>query len=321
MGLVHEHLDAFPFAGPPMVLERREELLIGEPLPISARALRDHDPIEVVHFSPEYVNRGRTHPKGLFQSDSLRMEIQTMTGRQGFYHRNADVEEFSYQVAGRRVLISELGTITHTAGDFSRIPTGVAHDNLGDADIHLLFYSPGPVVERLPPTRVAECLETPFPGWEPVVQNEMITAMRGGQGEGIGVAPADERLLIGRAKRTDARIPLVRCGQTAWLYATPQILIGQVVAASSDGRLYRRHLDADEIQYQVSGTRTLVTQRGTVDLVPGDFVRIPRGVAFAGLHSGPSTHLVVATVETMPQVAETTKKARPITSAELEALR
>ncbi|MFC6880789.1 MULTISPECIES: hypothetical protein [Actinomadura] len=321
MGIVHEHLDAFPFTEPPMVLERREELLIGEPLPIRARALRDHDPLEVVHFSPEYVDRGRTHPKGLFQSDSLRMEIQTMTGRQGFYHRNADVEEFSYQVTGSRVLISELGTITHTAGDFSRIPTGVAHDNLGDGDIHLLFYSPGPVVERLPATRTAEYLATPFPGWEPAVQNEMITEMRGGQGEGIHVAAADERLLIDRAKRTDARLRLVRCGQTAWLYETPRILIGQVVAESSDGRVFRRHLDADEIQYQAGGTRTLVTQRGTVELVPGDFVRIPRGVAFTGVHSEPSTHLAVATAEAMPQVAEAAKKARAITPAELEALR
>jgi uncharacterized cupin superfamily protein len=321
MGIVHEHLDAFPFTEPPMVLERREELLIGEPLPIRARALRDHGPLEVVHFSPEYADLGRTHPKGLFQSDSLRMEIQTMTNRQGFYHRNADVEEFSYQVTGRRVLISEIGTITHTAGDFSRIPTGVAHDNLGDGDIHLLFYSPGPVVERVPPTRVAEYLETPFPGWVPAVQNEMITEMRGGQGEGVHVAPADERLLIDRAKRTDARIPLVRCGQTAWLYQTPRILIGQVMAEASDGRRYRRHLDADEIQYQVSGARTLVTQRGAVELAPGDFVRVPRGVAFTGLHSEPSTHLVVATAESMPQVAEATRKARAITPAELEALR
>ncbi|MFB4300289.1 hypothetical protein [Actinomadura sp. NTSP31] len=321
MGIVQEHLDTFPFTGPPVVLERREELLIGEPLPIRARALRDHDPIEAVHFSPEYVDRGRTHPQGLFQSDALRMEVQTMTGRQGFYHRNADVEEFSYQVTGRRALISELGTITHTAGDLSRIPTGVAHDNLGDGDIHLLFYSPGPVVERIPPTRVAEYLQTPFPGWAPAVQNEMITEMRGGRGEGIHVAPADERLLLDRAKRTDARIHLVRCARTAWLYETPRILIGQVVAEASDGRVYRRHLDADEIQYQVEGTRTLVTQRGAVDLVPGDFVRIPRGVAFTGVHPGRSVHLAVATAEPMPQVAEAAKKARVITPAEVEALR
>ncbi|QKG27067.1 hypothetical protein [Actinomadura verrucosospora] len=321
MGIVHEHLDRFPFTEPPMVLERREELLIGEPLPIRARALRDHGPLEVVHVSPEYVDRGRTHPRGLFQSDALRMEVQTMTGRQGFYHRNADVEEFSYQVAGRRALITELGTITHTAGDFSRIPTGVAHDNLGEADIHLLFYSPGPVVERVPATRFAEYLETPFPGWEPAVQNEMITEMRGGQGEGIHVAPADERLLIDRAARTDDRIRLVRWGRTAWLYETPRILIGQVVAEASDGRVYHRHLDADEIQYQVEGVRTLVTQRGAVELVPGDLVRIPRGVAFTGVHRERSVHLAVATAEAMPQVAEATKKARAVTPAELEALR
>ncbi|MER6815060.1 hypothetical protein ABT299_37810 [Spirillospora sp. NPDC000708] len=321
MGLVHEHLDAFPFTEPPVVLERDEDLLLGEPLPIRARALRDHDPLEAVHFSPRYVDAGRTHPKGLYQNDFLRMEVQTMTGRQGFYHRNADVDEVSYQVTGGRTLITEIGTITHAPGDFSRIPVGVAHDNLGDGDIHLLFYSPAPLAERVPPTRLSEYLPTPFPGWEPTVQNEMITEMRGGQGEGIHVAAADERLLLDRAKRTDARITLVRSDQTVWLYESPRLLIGQVVAASSDGRRYRRHRDADEIQYQVAGTRTLVTQRGTLDLVPGDFVRIPLGIAFTSVHSEPSTHLAVAAAGAVPQVAEGTKKARGTAPREIEALR
>src|SRR5947199_7404845 len=56
-------------------------------------------------------------------------------------------------------------------------------------------------------------------------------------------------------------------------------------------RSYIRRLGADEIQYQVDGTRTLVTQRGVVTLEPGDFVTIPRGCAQASVSTGRSRHL------------------------------
>ncbi|MGI5169092.1 hypothetical protein ACQEU3_32560 [Spirillospora sp. CA-253888] len=321
MGIVHEHLDAFPFTDPPHVLRRREELLLGDPLPIRARALREHGPVEAVHFSPEYVDQPRSHPRGFYEADFLRLEVQSMDFRQGFYHRNADVDELSYQVDGERTLITELGTLEHVPGDFSRLPAGVSHDNHGRRDKHMLFYTPGPVRERVPAVRLSEYLEVPFPGWEPAVQNEMITEMLGGKNQGIHIAPIDETLLLETAEHNEGRLRLVRPTGTGWLYEAPRVLIGVTSEASGDGRVYTCHRDADEIQYQVSGTRTLVTQRGALEVVPGDFVRIPMGVAFTSVHAGPSEHIMIAAAGTVPQVAETTKRGRRITAEEVEALR
>ncbi len=42
--------------------------------------------------------------------------------------------------------------------------------------------------------------------------------------------------------------------------------------------LYHRNLDVDEMSYQISGERTLMSEHGTVELRPGDFVRLPVGV-------------------------------------------
>ncbi len=41
---------------------------------------------------------------------------------------------------------------------------------------------------------------------------------------------------------------------------------------------FHRNLDVDEMSYQISGERTLMSEHGTVELRPGDFVRLPVGV-------------------------------------------
>ena len=42
---------------------------------------------------------------------------------------------------------------------------------------------------------------------------------------------------------------------------------------------YHRDMDVEELSYQVSGERTLMTEVGTAELRPGDFSRIPVGIA------------------------------------------
>jgi hypothetical protein len=65
----------------------------------------------------------------------------------------------------------------------------------------------------------------------------------------------------------------------------------------------------------------LITQRGALPLEPGDFVRIPVGVAFASIHVGPSAHIRLASRRPLPQVAPGTKKAQAISSEEIDRLR
>ncbi|MDL4816516.1 hypothetical protein [Actinomadura opuntiae] len=326
MGTVRESFETFPFDAPPRVFERREEQLLGDPhtRPGAPRMGRGHPPIEVVHFDAEYVQRAFAPPRGVYESDFMRLEWQTMNGRQPFYHRNCDVDEMSLQVAGVRSLMTEFGTVDLVPGDFSRIPVGVAHDNYGREDIHVLFYVPAPVVEAVAAQRTSEVVIPPFEGWEPGEVNEMITQCLAGPGHDIVLAPTDERALLEQAKGETERIQVLRpddASGTTWLYRSSHVLIGRTVAEASDGRVYRRIRNAEEIQYQISGRRTLVTQRGTVLLEPGDFVKVPVGIAFTSIHHEPSIHLTVASAREVPQVTDATRTAERLPAAEIEALR
>ena len=51
-------------------------------------------------------------------------------------------------------------------GDFSMIPVGVAHDNRGQDDVHLIFYITAPVAEVKTPVRSAEYRGDPVRGVE-----------------------------------------------------------------------------------------------------------------------------------------------------------
>ncbi|NRQ32176.1 hypothetical protein HII36_10055 [Nonomuraea sp. NN258] len=305
--MIEEHIHAFPFDRPPRVLHRQEELLLADPLPRPGRTF-DFPLIEAVHFEPSYVPGPFGPPRGVYESDFIRVEWQTMNNRQGFYHRNCDVDEMSYQVCGERTLITELGSVEHRPGDFSRIPVSVAHDNFGREDIHLLFYVPAPVTELGEAVRESQAAFPPFPGWEPVITNELTTECLGGPEHHVVMAPTDERVLLEQVHRESDRIRVQRADRTAWLYRSADILLGKVVADSSDGLVYTRNRDADEVHYQISGHRTLVTQRGTLELEPGDFVRIPVGVAFTSIHDTRNEYLRLASARAIPQLAKATKQ-------------
>jgi len=323
MKLVREHIDAFPFEASPYVLERREELLLGDPLPSPGRRYREYPLIEVAHLGAAYEERAFAPPVGVYESADIRIEWQNMNGRQPFYHRNTGVDELSFQVCGERTLITELGTVELRPGDFSRIPNGVAHDNFGRQDVHLLFYVPGPVRELTPAIRKAEYLNMPFPGWAPAVLNELTTEGVGGPGQDLALTPVDEALLLQHAKQDAERINVLHPEGHGlqWLYRSEAVAIGRSRKASDDGAVYTRHRDACEVQYQIQGERTLVTQRGCVHLVPGDFVQIPRGIAFTSMHSGPSEHLALASTSSIPLVAPALRQGSRLLPNELAQLR
>jgi uncharacterized cupin superfamily protein len=303
---------------------RDERLLLSPPhdpkVPI--KLWRDHELLPIVHFPQQYRAQSFAPPRGVYENDQIRVEWQTMNERQPFYHRNCDVDELSYQIAGERTLMTELGVIEHRPGEFSRIPCGVGHDNYGRAESHLVFYLPAPVTELVRPDRESRPVFPPFPGWQPGATNEAITQCMGAVGHDITVFPVDERLLLGHVHTEDARLRVLRAegAGVTWLYATEGTRLGMVRVTPGEERRYRRTLDADEIQYQVSGHRTLLTQRGVVELGPGDFVRIPLGLAHAGLATEAGEYVSLLSHLELPQVAETARIAQPHTAESLARL-
>ncbi|MFH8469081.1 hypothetical protein [Streptomyces sp. NPDC017991] len=304
-------------------IDRDEHLLLSSPHPskIPIKLWNDHEPLPVVHFPQEYVEQRFAPPRGVYENDQLRVEWQVMNGRQPFYHRNSDVDEISYQIDGERTLMTELGVIEHRPGEFSRIPRGVGHDNYGRQESHLLFYLPAPVTELGEPVRTSQPVMPPFPGWVPGQVNEAVTQCMGTVGHDIVVFPTDETSLLERVHAEPERMGVHAIGDgvtSTWIYATPTIRLGYVNMAADDGtRRYRRTLDADEIQYQVSGIRTLVTQRGIVELHPGDFVRIPLGLAHTGVTHERSTHISLLSHLELPQVVDAARTADPYSTERL----
>ena len=111
-------------------------------------------------------------------------------------------------------------------------------------------------------------------------------------------------MLLAQAKDLDERemLKVLRAreksedGEYEWTYKSKDVWLGLVeYRARNKVDVYRRHRRAEEIQCQIRGRRTLVSQRGTVDLQPGDFVSIPMGVAFKDVVNEQSSHLVVLT--------------------------
>ncbi|GAB2682131.1 hypothetical protein [Nocardia goodfellowii] len=308
-------------------IERDEEQLLASPHPSKApiKLWRDQPPLNVVHFPQQFRAQPFAPPRGVYESEHIRVEWQTMDNRQPFYHRNCDVDEISYQIAGERTLMTELGVIEHRPGEFSRIPRGVAHDNYGRKESHLLFYIPAPVAEVGPSVGESQPLSPPFDGWRAGAVNEAVTQCMGARGHDIAVFPIDEQLLLDQVHHEKERIQVLRGTSdhaTTWLYGTDRFRLGvHHDAAGNQGVRYRRLLDGDTVHYQVSGSRTLISQRGIVDLAPGDFVQIPLGVAYASVNDEPGEYITLLSHRELPQVADTTRTADPWSPERLAAAR
>lgn len=302
-----------------------KDLLAPAHQPSTGPRLHDeHQPLSVVRFPPEYVapSSGPPFPPPLsvYEYDAVRVEWQSLDGRQPFYHRNRDVDEIFYQVSGERTLITELGVVEHREGDFSRVPRGVAHSNYGRRGSHLLFPLPAPVEELLPPVRWSGPVSLPYPGWEPGVINEAVIQRMGEPGHDMTVFPVGEQDLLDRVHDEDERIQVQRATASGWGYRADGIRIGMIFSYPGDERRYRRTLDADEIQYQAKGRRLVLSQRGVVEVGPGDFLRVPAGVARTDVALEPSEHVTVLSREELPQIAGTSRTAELWTPAQLDAL-
>lgn len=312
-------------AQPLRSVARDEHLLLSPPHPpkVPVKLWQDHPPLSVLHYPQEYQAEEYAPPRGVYENDEIRVEWQKLDGRQPFYHRNCDVDEISYQIAGERTLMSELGSIEFQPGEFSRIPRGVAHDNHCRTESHLLFYIPAPVTELLPGRRESQPMFPPFPGWQPGAANEAVTQCMAALGHDITVFGVDEQLLLDQVHSEDRRMPVLRADpeqDVTWLYGTDGIRLGAVTTTPGSERRYRRTLDADEIQYQAAGRRTLITQRGIVDLEPGDFVRIPLGISHASVVTEPGHHVSLLSRRELPQVAKTSRTADSCTPERLSNL-
>jgi quercetin dioxygenase-like cupin family protein len=316
MGLVHEDVTVMRSPEPLRTVVRDEELLLGPPHPsaMPIKLWRDQSPLPIVHFPQDYQARPFAPPRGVYENTQIRIEWQTMDNRQPFYHRNCDVDEISYQIAGERTLMTELGVVEHREGEFSRIPRGVSHDNYGRCESHLLFYIPATVDELVDGVRSSQAVSPPFPGWAPGKVNEAVTECMGTVGHDIAVFAADEEQLLDQVTRENERLQVLQGVPDAgitWLYSASPARLGIYrTSKPDDGRRYRRLLDADEIQYQISGRRVLLTQRGVTELGPGDFIRIPMGVAHASISTEPVDYLVVQADRELLQMAEPTRTAR-----------
>jgi ethanolamine utilization protein EutQ (cupin superfamily) len=326
VGTVTEHVMLFGSDEPDRTLEREEELLLGtpHPSPLPMKGGPDHEPLTVVHYPTGYRAQPFAPPRGVFENDKVRVEWQTMDNRQPFYHRNCDVDEISYQIAGERTLMTELGVVEHRPGEFSRLPRGVAHDNWGRQESHLLFYTPAPVAEERAPVAESQPVLPPFDGWQPGALNEAVTQCMGTPGHSIAVFPIDEQRLLDQVHREKTRLAVLRgtgLPGTSWLYRGEYLRLGIAVAEASGGRVYERLLDADEVQYQVRGRRVVVTQRGVVELGPGDFLRIPLGVAHTDIAEEETEYIRLQCDRDVPQIAASDRAAQRCTPERLVAAR
>lgn len=338
MTRIEEHWSTFPYDRAPRVMAREERGLLTKP-EFTFKPIADHEPIQVIHFPATFEPTTFAIPRPVYESHYLRIEWQTMPGsRQPFYHRNTDVDELSFQVDGTRSLITELGLATLRPGDYTRLPVGITHDNYSPDDIHVLFYFPAPVKELVASDRQSEAVIPPQ-SWAADVRPELVTECLGGPEHDITMNELHEDDIWNRVHETDERLEILRVDEnalgTTWLYGSDELLIGQANLRDDKGLAYVRNHNADEMQYQISGERLLVTQRGMVRLVPGDFVRIPLGVAYTSIVKGASSHIRVCSAKTylqvidgmecvraaVPQVGESTGEAEPIDLDVLAAAR
>lgn len=300
MNIVTEDFEEFPFIGEPRRFRRDEKLLLTEAAPrVPGVSWDPIPPLTVVQFPQEYLDGVFIPPRILWEGETGRVEWQQMNFRQPMYHRNLDVDEMSFQIAGERTLMTELGTAELRPGDMVRIPVGVAHDNFGRRGSHILWYFPAPMEDVGEVVRTAQVVIPPFPGWEADVVNEVHTDCLGGRHCDRAVQLSDERLILEQANEETGRLRVlssqVQENSTQWIWQGTEHAIGITSIADSEGTVYTRRRNVDEIQYQIEGTRLLVSANGVVEMTPGTFVHIPVGVAYTSIVQGPSRHITTVT--------------------------
>ena len=300
MGTITERFDVFPFTDPPRVLLRDEEALLSPAVhPAPGMSFDEIPPLDVVRFPTEYVDARFSPPRILWESDMGRIEWMQMDFRQPMYHRNLDVDEMSYQIWAERTLMTEAGTVELRAGDMVRIPVGVAHDNYGRRSGHILWYFMAPLQDVAPVVRRGEVLIPPFEGWTSEMVNEIHTDCLGARHCDRAVQLSDETLLLQQANLEDERLQVMHPdpagNQTQWVWKGADHWIGLTSISGADGRTYTRHRNVEEVQYQVEGTRLLISANGVVEMTPGTFVHLPVGVAHASITAGESRHVTTVT--------------------------
>lgn len=335
MGRVVERFDIFPFLEPARELIRDEKALLSPAVPPPVGIRWDPiPPLRVAHFAQEFQDKQFSPPRILWEGASGRIEWQQMNFRQPMYHRNLDVDEMSFQIHGPRTLMTEIGTVELRPGDLVRIPVGVAHDNWGRRASHILWYFPAPITEVGHVIREGEVLIPPFEGWQPETVNEVHTNCLGGRAVSVRPGPqhcdtavqrSDETLLLEQAYSETDRLrvlhPESSGNGTAWVWQGPDHWIGLTSTTDTDGRTYTRHRNVDEVQYQVDGTRLLVSANGVVEMTPGTFVHLPVGVAFASIVAGTSTHVTTLSRGALECVYDGATESATWTAEEIDAFR
>ena len=335
MGRVTERFDVFPFLEPARKLLRDEQALLSPAVPPPMGIRWDPvPPLRVIHFDQEFEDKKFSPPQILWEGDSGRIEWQQMDFRQPMYHRNLDVDEMSFQIYGPRTLMTEIGTVELLPGDLVRIPVGVAHDNWGRRASHILWYFPSPITEVGDVLRRSEVLVPPFEGWQPEMVNEVHTNCLGGRPVSVRTGPqhcdtavqlSDETLLLEQGHSETERLQVLHPepsgNETDWVWQGPDHWIGLTSVTDSDGRTYTRHRNVDEVQYQVTGTRLLISANGVVELTPGTFVHLPVGVAYASIVAGTSTHVTTLCRGALECVYDKAAESASWTPEEIDAYR
>lgn len=296
--IVHEVIDGLPLTDASIRIERDEALLHRWPEPGPLKIWSSYEPIGAISLPMTHIKGPFQPPRGVYESEHIHIEHQKMHGRQPFYHRNTDVDEISLHVAGERSVVTELGTVKMRIGDMNLIPVGVAHDNVAQDDVHLIFYIPEGVQECVKPYRKAEYLMPPFEGWKPKDSIEFVTDHFGAVGTDVSTFYTSEQMLLDNAKQVDNHMTVVRFSEHAnteiqWMYKSTNIWLGWKCFDKDDGSTYTRHRQAEELQFQMEGHRTLVTQRGSIEMEPGDFARIPLGCAHTSIAHEANRYLTV----------------------------
>lgn len=289
----------------------------GAPQPPVVPATKER--IEVVRTATAWSRQPFRPPTALYKNADVEIEHQDLHGRQPFYHRNTEVDEISYQVSGVRQLITDIGTVDLEPGDFVRIPVGVVHDNWCREDIHLLFYVVAPVEFVGPAEKTSTVHE--FRAWAPAVVPERVSA-RGG----AFTVLVDEKDLLSGAAWDPRKLEVAHVPQSPatsgsrWIYRSTALWLGQAQSLRDAGTAYRRNLNFDEVQVQLNGTRTLVTELGCVELAAGDFARIPAGIAYASIN-GACSYLRVCSAKPLERTVEATAFSEILSPEHIRALR